>query len=104
MNTHRFKVCKNRGNDRIWIEGARLTAINIMPGDRFSPKLNDSVLTLDFQAAGPTNKVSGKGDRPIIDLSGKWITAFMDGAEHYTVKFKNQLSIDGSKLIEITAT
>ena len=64
-----YKIGSNRGRPRIWLEGKRLTASGIGRGDRFrTHKVEDGVnIAIDPDGR---RKVSGKGDRPIIDIVG----------------------------------
>ena len=64
-----YKIGSNRGRPRIWLEGKRLTASGIGRGDRFiTHKVEDGV-NIEINPDG-RRKVSGKGDRPIIDIVG----------------------------------
>lgn len=83
-----LNTCKNKGNARIWIEGAILIEHGWTPGNRFEKSIKDKVLTLIYWPAGK-HRVSGYEDRPIIDLCGKWVTEFFNGAEQYTVEVKH---------------
>lgn len=86
-----MKVGKNRGNDRIWIEGRALLEHNKPRGSRFTRYVSDDCITLSFDAgdfkSGPMHTVAGGDQRPIIDLNGGWVTDFFKGATHYEVTF-----------------
>lgn len=82
-----LKVCHNKGNARIWIEGKRLTNAGYSRGMTFTrsiDSLNNLVLSFDHQGK-PHGRIAGTETRPIIDLCGKWVTAFMADADHYCV-------------------
>jgi len=64
-----YKIGSNRGRPRIWLEGKRLTASGIGRGDRFITHNVDEGVTIQITPDG-RRKVSGKGDRPIIDIVG----------------------------------
>lgn len=78
--TQRYTVRANRGRPRIWLEGRRLTAAGFTPGRRYAQVYNTNTMTLTL-AAGTAGdrKVSGKGDKPIIDLSGTGCGLFETG-------------------------
>jgi hypothetical protein len=62
---------------RIWIEGARLVRAGFAVGDRYYVVTTDDAITLvpgvSSDPVYPTRTVSGKGTKPIIDLTGQWI-------------------------------
>jgi len=64
-----YKIGSNRGRPRIWLEGKRLTAMGISRGDRFRTHKVDEGVNIAIDPDG-RRKVSGKGDRPIIDIVG----------------------------------
>ena len=69
---------------RIWIEGERLKAAGFTVGTRYNrtvhrkpdATVNHIVLTL---AADGKFKVSGKGEKPIIDITGSTVTELFTG-------------------------
>lgn len=75
--SQQYTIRSNRGRPRVWIEGKRLTTAGFHRGQFFTTEVKPSNrvmlrLRLAFaqeQAAG-MRKVSGKGDRPIIDIVG----------------------------------
>ena len=64
-----YKIGANLGRPRIWLEGKRLTAAGIGRGDRFRTHKVDDGVNIAIDPDG-RRKVSGKGDRPIIDIVG----------------------------------
>ena len=64
-----YKIGANRGRPRIWLEGKRLTAAGIGRGDRVRTHKADDGVNIAIDPDG-RRKVSGKGDRPIIDIVG----------------------------------
>ncbi len=86
-----YKKTFNRGNARIWIEGNILNSHGFQNGMRFVKEfIDDDQLLLSFTGCFEgikTNKVAGTPERPIIDLTGKWLTEFFGDAEKYTCQF-----------------
>lgn len=75
MNKILTIIGNNHGKktSRIWIEGKRLVEAGFTVGARYLRTVGPDWITL--QLRGPdedwSHKVSGKGDKPIIDTSGK---------------------------------
>ena len=75
--SQQYTIHANRGRPRVWIEGKRLTSAGFHRGQLFNVEVKPSNrVMLRFrlafaqeQTAG-MRKVSGKGDRPIIDIVG----------------------------------
>jgi len=100
-NTWTLKSGTNKGQRRIWIEGKRLSALGLTRGtllrramfvDHISGRgLHGIFLTTVsdevFATLGGRERcrVAGTVDRPIIDLSGKWVSDFMGSAERFMV-------------------
>ena len=78
MTTQSYTVRANKGRARIWLEGKRLTAAGFAAGARFSPEVIEGALVLRLNPNG-SRKVSGKGERPIIDMSGGSCDPFITG-------------------------
>ena len=88
MTTHIYNVCKNKGNDRIWLERSRLTDNGFNRGMRFAKSISRGVLVLDFTATeNAQHTIAGTTTRPIIDLCGKWVSTFFGGYTQYTASF-----------------
>jgi len=69
-----YTIRANRGRPRIWLEGKRLAAAGFERGVRFDLTLGTKrygglLLYLNEDGSGK-RKVSGKGDRPIVDIVG----------------------------------
>ena len=96
-----FKTAFNRGNARVWIEGDILKANGFIHGRQFRRVMvatigsNAPKLTLQFADVRDTDKgkgrIAGTPARPIVDLNGRYVTEFMDGATHYLATFKNDI-------------
>ena len=99
-----FKTAYNRGNARVWIEGDILKANGFHHGRRFKRIMIDYTAIVTGKSAMrrlcPCNlptcghdkrkgKIAGTVARPIVDLNGKFMSEFMDGATHYLATFKN---------------
>ena len=80
------KVCTNKGNPRVWIERQALEKFGLKYGDRYTKFLTNSHIILKFNPEGKS-KIVGTKDRPIIDLNGKFLKPFLDGASHYKATF-----------------
>ena len=77
-----FKIGMNKNKKRIWIEGKNLSQFGIKPSDRFDRVSNTNSIQIIFNSLG-RSKVSGKGDKPIIDLSGNFISEIFPNKSHY---------------------
>jgi hypothetical protein len=96
---------------RIWLEGQRLIDVGFNPGDKIMKRWTDDALTikriteseweaLDRQGVRITRgRVSGKGDKPIIDIVGAVVKeTFGVRGERVEVRFKpGLLEIKSSK-------
>jgi hypothetical protein len=71
---------------RIWIEGKRLVDAGFTVGARYHRTCFENAIRLQLHPDG-AYKVSGKGDKPIIDITGKVITDRFTG-ETVTVKYE----------------
>ena len=82
-----LKSGTNKGNRRIWIEGVRLLDAGLTRGTKLHRLIVDGVMYISTSPmTGATcHTVAGTPTRPIIDFNGKWLTAFMAGAEYFTV-------------------
>jgi hypothetical protein len=65
-----------KGTSRIWLEGKRLVEAGFEVGTRYDryASLTQNVIELTASPKGKY-KVSGKGDKPIIDISGGVVTS-----------------------------
>jgi hypothetical protein len=89
MQTFETKLGKTRAGDRtrIWIEGKRLTVAGFNPGTFFLRQWSAAGLTLtactaaEFEKAERADRgtVSGKGDKPIIDVTGAKVAETFSG-------------------------
>jgi hypothetical protein len=80
------KVAHNRGNCRIWIEGAKLLQADINAGDRFDWSIVDDSIVLVFNdASHDKRKVSGNATRPIIDINSERLNSILGNDTHYNV-------------------
>ena len=82
------KPTKNRGNARIWIEGAKLRNANISAGTRFNIEFLESEVRIVWAIDGD-RKVSGKDARPIIDINCAGLNRLLFDAELYLVTIRD---------------
>ena len=92
MLTKTYKTGSNRGNARVWLEGAVLLQHGILRGMPFKRDMNEKGFVLVFDDDERDDlvgdhHVAGTEQRPIIDLCGKWLTECFDGAPNYTAEF-----------------
>jgi hypothetical protein len=80
---------KNKQHSRIWIEGNRLVDAGFTVGTRYTRTWNDNkhrpALMLKVDKDG-FYRVSGKGDKPVIDITGEKVNATFLG-EYVTCSF-----------------
>ena len=65
-------ACKGTPRHRIWIEGKRLVASGFVRGARYQRIVVPECITLTLDDEG-TYKVSGKDEKPIIDITGAYV-------------------------------
>ena len=92
MDTFTLKSGTNKGSRRIWIEGTRLLDAGLPKGTALYRQMyDDGTMRLSTHRTHDGDKrhtVAGKGDRPILDLCGKWVTAFIGDHTHFTVEVR----------------
>lgn len=91
------KLGKTRAGERtrIWIEGPRLVAHGFPVGTFFVRVWNANSLvlkpvsekTFDALARADRGRVSGKGDKPIIDITGQKVAETFGEGETVTVSY-----------------
>ena len=81
------KPTKNRGNSRIWLEGAKIRNANISAGTRFNIEFLESEIRIVWAIDGD-RKVSGKDTRPIIDINCSGLNRLLFDAEVYLVTIR----------------
>ena len=97
-----LKSGTNKGNRRIWIEGERLTSAGLRRGMRLHRQMNaDGSMTLSMMPASDAKRhtIAGTSDRPILDLCGKWVTAFIGDHSHFNVRVQKFFFNGGTDLI-----
>ena len=69
-----YTIRANRGRPRIWLEGKRLVEAGYERGVRYDviqlPLRDGGMLLVQNEEGTGKRKVSGKGDRPIVDIVG----------------------------------
>ena len=90
-----YQIRANRGRPRVWIEGKRLVSAGFQRGCLFNVVVGDRGLTLTIAVEG-SRKVSGKGERPLIDLVGALLTqANLKSGDHVIINYKaNSIAIE----------
>lgn len=86
MTTFTLKSGTNKGNRRMWIEGQRLLDAGLTRCTGLFRTMNsDGTLTLSTRPTdgAKNHRVAGTVARPIIDMSGKWVTAFIGNHTHF---------------------
>jgi len=92
MKAFVLKSGTNKGHRRIWIEGGRLIDCKLPRGTKLHRYMTDDTMSLVFATSDDsTSKRSGKhtiagtADRPILDLCGAWVSAFVGSNTHFEV-------------------
>jgi len=75
-----------KGETSLFIEGNKLSPYGIQRGDRFDKLIVDKKVYLIFSDTGKS-KVSGRGENPVIDLNGKFLTNVIGRVQTETVKY-----------------
>ena len=88
MDTFTSKIGTSRQipASRVWIEGARLVRAGFTVAVRYTLTEVDGTLVLTLATDGK-RKVSGKGAKPIIDVTGDTIRRMFVGRETVTVDY-----------------
>jgi len=89
VDTFTLKSGTNKGNRRIWIEGTRLLDAGLIKGTALYRTMHaDGSMTLtDVEIDGAKrHTIAGNDARPILDLCGKWVSAFIGDHTHFTVE------------------
>lgn len=103
--TTKIGTARKVERSRIWIEGPRLTAHGFNPGDRFSAAWSTDRTRLVLVKCKstddiglPVHTVSGKGDKPIIDITGQKVRETFGKFTHVRVSFEhNHITIEGAQ-------
>ena len=86
MNTFTLKSGTNKGNRRIWIEGARLADLGLTRGTTLTRTMHDGRMILTTGPGdGKQHRIAGTAERPILALCGKWVTEFIGDHTHFKV-------------------
>jgi hypothetical protein len=90
MDTFTSKIGTSRQipASRVWIEGKRLVGAGFVVAARYTLTEVGSTLVLTLAVDGK-RKVSGKGETPIIDVTGDTIRRMFAGRETVTVDYTN---------------
>ena len=85
--TSKLGTARKVERSRIWIEGARLVAHGFTVGETFSKQWREGKLVIVLGTDGETGTVSGKGDKPIIDIVGQKVRDTFPNATHVKVTY-----------------
>jgi DNA (cytosine-5)-methyltransferase 1 len=87
MKTVTRKIGSNKGRPRLWIEGAHLVAAGFARGDNWTLRQTRTGLVIDKDVEG-SRRVSGKGDRPVIDIMGASLGVLAEGFERAKLTYR----------------
>ena len=93
--THSTKVWTlksgvSKGNRRMWAEGEKLKVNGFTKGMKLGRSMVDGSVVLTIlrpgeEFKGRKHSIAGTLDRPILDLTGKWVSEFMGSHTHFIV-------------------
>ena len=92
MTTAHLESGMNKNERRIWIEGTSyFKPSGLSCGTFLYRTMNDDGTMTLSTTADPTikqrrHRIAGKPGREILDLCGKWVTAFMGNCSHFTAE------------------
>ena len=69
------KIGINKGKSRLWIEGALLTSAGFRHGQRYNIQHHSRGFTIISDEINGKRKISGKADRPVIDITASGLGA-----------------------------
>ena len=92
MFTTKIGAARQVPGSRVWIEGTRLVAAGFTVGLRYDLLELDGQLILTLAVDGQ-RKVSGKGDKPIIDLTGELIRRVFANRPTVNVEYTDRIVI-----------
>lgn len=103
--TKTFKLARNKGNARIWIESSNLLTNGRAHGERFAYIVGADAIRFTFAqddagfetvrglvreiapTASGVGRIAGTATRPIIDVCNRKLSAFFGDATAYAVTF-----------------
>ena len=92
MFTTKIGAARQTPGSRVWIEGNRLVTAGFTVGLRYDLLELDGQLILTLASDG-SRKVSGKGDKPIIDITGDLIRRVFAGRVTVNVEYTDRIVI-----------
>ena len=87
MEQTNLKIGVTKKGHRIWLDGKRLDRFGWSNGVSYLRTVTIDTITLQ-RALDGNLAVSGASNRPVIDLSGKWVTAWAQDAVRVDVTFQ----------------
>lgn len=92
MQRATLNIGANKGRPRLWLEGARLTAAGFKRGQSITVLTGPGSLVIRVDAKFGARTVSGKAEKPIIDILGRTIEqAGLKAGDKVDVVFSNEL-------------
>ena len=85
--TSKIGPARQIAGSRVWIEGARLSRAGFHVGERYELIETDGTLVLTLTQDGK-RRVSGKGTKPIIDITGDLIRRVFAGRTSVRVYYR----------------
>ena len=92
MFTTKVGTARQVPGSRVWLEGTRLVAAGFNVGLRYDLLELDGQLILTLAADG-SRKVSGKGIKPIIDITGDLIRRVFANRPSVNVEYTDRIVI-----------
>lgn len=88
--TRRAKIGLNRGKARLWLEGQWLAEAGFKVGTKFTAEITGRTITLragkNSNAELLERTVSGKGEKPIIDINTDILTQIAPAQSYITLQ------------------
>lgn len=92
------KIGQNRGRPRLWLEGKVLIEAGFQPGDHYTVDNDLNCDMMLLKKSDGERKVSGKGEKPIMDILGRTLEQFF-GADNIPTTVSIHV-FDGVLLVE----
>jgi len=97
------KLGHHRGGRRIWLEGKRLDRAGFRAKETYYVRSwhesEPSLVLAACEADQPgARRVSGKGDKPVIDITGQQVAKVFAGFDHVAITYMdNLILIEGKR-------
>lgn len=77
MNERSINVGEHRGKGRVWLEGNWLIDAGFARGTWYNVTVEPGTIVFQANPNNGARKVSGKGERPIIDMNTEALKGFI---------------------------